>query len=468
MKIYLAGKIAGDPKYREKFQKAQARLERDGVTVLNPAVLPAGLTKADYMRLSFAMIDAADEVTFLPDAEESPGAQLERRYCEYIGKPFSILNPPKEPEPPGEVRPWSGFVHIRCDHFHKESTVCLRTPTRRYECRECGNTMDLPNATVAYINCECGFNGRYITNVTDWFFDIPCAQCGRPNTVKFLPGSCTGEAAARMGSMCSTPRTSPCWTWTACWLHTRTGTISPPGRLCRAQQPSQGQRPSREGDPMAKNGVVGAFCRVYDIEAAMAAFLPGVYAPVDSMPGRFSFTGGSTTGGAVYTNDGEVATVHNCKIDAFMELVEQLNGEHALTFFWYKHEKDRILQALAGTGLRVRVYEGPGDERAWNAGEVDILLAHPVSCGYGLNLQAGGHHCIWYTLPNWALEIFQQANKRLHRQGQQFPVISHLLIVQDSVDTDVFTSMQCKGDSQEALMQALKARIIHAKKEEAA
>lgn len=170
-------------------------------------------------------------------------------------------------------------------------------------------------------------------------------------------------------------------------------------------------------------------------------------------------------GGAVYTNDGEVAEVHNCKIDAFMELIEQLNGEHALVFFWYKHEKDRIMQALADTDLRVRVYEGPEDERAWNAGEVDILLAHPVSCGYGLNLQAGGHHCIWYTLPNWALEIFQQANKRLHRQGQKYPVISHLLITQDSVDEDVLASLQSKGDSQEALMQALKARIIQAKKE---
>lgn len=224
MRIYLAGKIAGDPGYREKFQKAQARLERDGITVLNPANNPEGLTKADYMRLSFAMIDAADEVTFLPDAAESPGAQLERRYCEYIGKPFSVLNPPKEPaappapapapeppedpkpkapvhtptpkppmektepEPPGEIRPWSGFVHIRCDHCHKESTVCLRTPTRQYMCRECGNTMNLPDSTTAYINCECGFKGRYITNITDWFFDIPCVQCGRPNTVKFLPG----------------------------------------------------------------------------------------------------------------------------------------------------------------------------------------------------------------------------------------------------------------------------------------
>ena len=105
MRIYLAGKIAGDPGYREKFQKAQARLERDGVAVLNPANNPEGLSKADYMRLSFAMIDAADEVTFLPDAAESPGAQLERRYCEYIGKPFSILNSPKEPAAPPDPEP---------------------------------------------------------------------------------------------------------------------------------------------------------------------------------------------------------------------------------------------------------------------------------------------------------------------------------------------------------------------------
>ena len=169
-------------------------------------------------------------------------------------------------------------------------------------------------------------------------------------------------------------------------------------------------------------------------------------------------------GGAVYANDGGVAEVHTCKIDAFLELIEQLNGEHALVFFWYKHERERIIQALAGRGLRVRTYEGPDDEQAWNAGEVDVLLAHPVSCGYGLNLQAGGHHSIWYTLPNWALEIFQQANKRLHRQGQSHPVISHLLIVQGGVDEDVLASLQSKGDGQEALMQALKARIEKARR----
>ena len=168
-------------------------------------------------------------------------------------------------------------------------------------------------------------------------------------------------------------------------------------------------------------------------------------------------------GGTVYTNDGGVADVHTCKIDAFLELIEQLNGEHALVFFWYKHEQDRIIQALAGSGLRVRKYEGPEDERAWNAGEVDILLAHPVSCGYGLNLQAGGHHCIWFTLPNWALEIFQQANKRLHRQGQTATVFVHHLAVTGTRDDDVLAALQDKNATQDALIDSLKARIRKAK-----
>lgn len=169
-------------------------------------------------------------------------------------------------------------------------------------------------------------------------------------------------------------------------------------------------------------------------------------------------------GGAVYTNDGTVATVHSCKLDAFLELIEQLGSEHSLVFYWFQHERDRLMEALSGAGRRVRVYNGPDDERAWNAGEVDVLLAHPVSCGYGLNLQAGGHHAIWYTLPNWALEVYQQANKRLHRQGQQYPVITHILAVQGGVDEDVLASLHGKEDTQEALMQALKARIDRVKK----
>lgn len=163
--------------------------------------------------------------------------------------------------------------------------------------------------------------------------------------------------------------------------------------------------------------------------------------------------------GAVYDGESRVVQVHGCKTEAFLETVEQLGGEHALVFYWFQHERDRLVEALSMAGLRVRVYRGPEEERAWNAGEVDLLLAHPASCAYGLNLQQGGHHVIWFGYPNWALELFQQANKRLHRQGQGFPVISHMLVVQGGMDEDVVAALHDKGDTQEALMQALKARI---------
>lgn len=170
--------------------------------------------------------------------------------------------------------------------------------------------------------------------------------------------------------------------------------------------------------------------------------------------------------GAVYDTNGQAQEVHGCKVEAFLEVVEQLNGQHALVFYWYKHEVDRLLDALARQfpSLRVRVYLGDADAAAWNAGEVDILLAHPASCGYGLNLQKGGHHMVWFGFPNWALEIYQQACKRLHRQGQQFPVVSHLMVVQGGMDQAVVAALQEKGDAQEALMQALKAKIAEVKK----
>lgn len=165
-------------------------------------------------------------------------------------------------------------------------------------------------------------------------------------------------------------------------------------------------------------------------------------------------------GGAVYAADGTPQPVHDCKLEAFAEVIEQLRGEHALVYCWYKHERDRILEVLAKTGLRVRVYQGAEDSDAWNRGEVDVLVANPASCGYGLNLQQGGRHIIWFTLPAWALEIYQQANKRLHRQGQTRPVISHILLVQGGMDCAVYNALQGKGDAQEALLQALKARIM--------
>lgn len=162
--------------------------------------------------------------------------------------------------------------------------------------------------------------------------------------------------------------------------------------------------------------------------------------------------------GAIYDENKTAVAVHDCKIDAFLELIEQLNGQHALVFYNFQHDRDRLLEALVDTGLRVRVYSQAKDESDWNNGEIDVLLAHPASCGYGLNLQRGGHHAIWFGL-TWSLEQYEQANKRLHRQGQEHPVVIHHLIVKGGMDETVIEALQSKGNMQNALMDALKIRI---------
>lgn len=166
--------------------------------------------------------------------------------------------------------------------------------------------------------------------------------------------------------------------------------------------------------------------------------------------------------GAVYDEDGQVIELQNCKIDALLETVEQLHGEHAVICYNFKHDKDRLLQALAGTGLRVAVYEGDKQMQAWNAGQLDLLLVQPASCGYGLNLQQGGHHIIWFGL-TWSLELYQQTNKRLHRQGQEHPVFVHHLIVKGGADEDVIASLQSKDQTQESLLNALRVRLRRTK-----
>lgn len=168
--------------------------------------------------------------------------------------------------------------------------------------------------------------------------------------------------------------------------------------------------------------------------------------------------------GAMYDGERNVVHVHDCKIEAFMETVEQLNGEHALVCYYYQHDRDRLLAALAGTDLRVAVYHDAADKDRWNAGELDLLLVHPAACGYGLNLQQGGHHVIWFTLTQ-SLEEYQQMNKRLHRQGQEFPVVVHHLLVTEGRDADVKRALAGKSDAQEILLESIKARIEEVRRE---
>ena len=169
--------------------------------------------------------------------------------------------------------------------------------------------------------------------------------------------------------------------------------------------------------------------------------------------------------GAIYDENKEWHEVHNCKIDAFMELVEQLNGKSALVFYNFRHDLERLTEALKKSKLRVRLLAGPQDEKDWNDGKIDILLAHPASAAYGLNLQEGGNHVVWFGL-NWSLELYQQANKRLHRQGQKEKVIIHHLICEGTRDTDLAAALDEKDKAQEYVLTSLKARIDRIRKGE--
>lgn len=162
--------------------------------------------------------------------------------------------------------------------------------------------------------------------------------------------------------------------------------------------------------------------------------------------------------GALYDEDHTVHEIHNCKIEAFVELIESLRGKPALVFYNYQHDRTRILKALEKMQLRVRELKTTQDEDDWNTGKIDVLLTHPASSAYGLNLQQGGNHVIWFGL-TWNYELYTQANKRLHRQGQQEKVIIHHLVSSGTRDEDVMQALQRKDDVQNWVMESLKARI---------
>lgn len=155
--------------------------------------------------------------------------------------------------------------------------------------------------------------------------------------------------------------------------------------------------------------------------------------------------------GAVYDAERNVHEIHTEKIEALMETVEQSTGG-VLVFYMYQHDVSRILKAMEG--LKAVVYEKEEQLRAWNNGEIDVLLAHPASTAYGLNMQYGGHTIVWFGT-GWNLELYQQANARLHRQGQSHPVIVHRLIVRGTVDERMAAALESKKGTQQALLESL-------------
>jgi len=160
--------------------------------------------------------------------------------------------------------------------------------------------------------------------------------------------------------------------------------------------------------------------------------------------------------GAAYDNDGNTVFFHDRKLDALEEILDTAGGHPVLVFYNFRHDFDRLKGRFGK--LKPRTLETSQDMKDWNAGKIPLLLAQPASMGHGLNIQAGGHIIVWFGL-NPSLELYQQANARLYRQGQKEAVIIHRLIVKDTVDEDVVKKLETKDEQQESLMEAVKARI---------
>lgn len=157
--------------------------------------------------------------------------------------------------------------------------------------------------------------------------------------------------------------------------------------------------------------------------------------------------------GRVYSETGEARQIHTKKAEALEEIVDTTD-EPVLVFYSYKHDVDAIRSKIPDA----EELTGPESIKRWNSGRIRVLLAHPASVGYGLNLQEGGHVIVWYGL-TWSLELYQQANARLHRQGQTKPVIVHHLIAEGTADEQVMRALKAKDTSQRALLHALKERM---------
>lgn len=157
--------------------------------------------------------------------------------------------------------------------------------------------------------------------------------------------------------------------------------------------------------------------------------------------------------GSIYDEDKKFYEVHNKKLDKLEEIIESENGKPVLVAYWFKADKERIEKRF-----KVREIKTADDIKQWNKGMIDLALIHPASAGHGLNLQSGGSTLVWFSL-TWSLELYQQTNARLYRQGQKNTVVIHHLITKNTIDEDIMKSLKRKDKTQEALMRAVKARI---------
>lgn len=163
--------------------------------------------------------------------------------------------------------------------------------------------------------------------------------------------------------------------------------------------------------------------------------------------------------GAVYSDDHTVVPLHEQKLDALEDILESANGEPVLVAYWFKHDLARIMSRLEKLKVKSRVLKTEEDIREWNKGNVPVGLLHPAGAGHGLNLQKGGHHLVWFGL-TWSLELYQQTNARLWRQGQESEtvVIQHI-VTEGTIDEEILKALENKDAQQERLIEAVKAQV---------
>lgn len=171
------------------------------------------------------------------------------------------------------------------------------------------------------------------------------------------------------------------------------------------------------------------------------------------------------TGGAIYTDDGRLAkgstkrksvSIHDAKMDALADLIDDAQGQPILVAYEYRHELDRLRErwpraAVIGSGTK----DPEAIVKEWNAGNVPLMFAHPASIGHGVNLQHGGHILVWLTL-TWSLELYEQTIARLYRQGQKHPVVVHIMVCKDTIDLAVVDAIASKSSGQAGLLKAIR------------
>jgi SNF2 family DNA or RNA helicase len=167
--------------------------------------------------------------------------------------------------------------------------------------------------------------------------------------------------------------------------------------------------------------------------------------------------------GAIYTDKKIIQNIHDRKLDALEDIVEQMNGKNFLLVYWFKHDLERIVKRLNDIGTSYSKIDTPESIEEWNKGKIQVGLIHPASAGHGINLQQGGSTIVFFSL-TWSLELYEQVIGRIYRQGQisNTVVVQHI-ITDGTIDEDILRALKDKDETQSSLIKAVKARIGGAK-----